>query len=257
MMLRATTLAIAVVVSIATRHLGDGRCHASFTRVDTKFQTVAGVMDKITEDFFDEDRSKYEPAEHCEFSTSVGVHAFIAVNLDEALRGASGDVAVADIGSGTGFLLELFHTVVEDGITVVGVEFDQRAVDVAREILPAGCCEVFQGDGFTFNYGKKFAVINVGFASTELPQHFYDITADDATILMPICVKPFRAPQSCAKCQKCIAHFHRFTKADGSWQDTRIEPEVDFFFVEPGPTEPGASLAVDPMPEPARSPSAS
>ncbi|CAK0809039.1 unnamed protein product [Prorocentrum cordatum] len=237
-----TILGLAIGGSVASRLVSDtrsdskvGPCSESWNHLAPKFASFPGIFDKLEEEEeFSELRYDFEPKEECHFGASVGVHAFIAVQLNDALHEASGHVAVADIGSGTGFLLALFKSYVKVGIDVVGVETDPKALAEARALQAVGVlpdeCKLLDENGLTFTYEKKFAVINVGFASTELPEHFKELTADDATILMPICNKPFK-PLSGG--QSCAARYTLFKKVRGSWQTAQeVGPDVSFFFVE-------------------------
>lgn len=215
MTLRVTTLAIAVVVSTASRTTG-GRCAEGFNAVRDDFAALPGFQTMLATPPFGEDRSAFEPPQECTWSTSKGIHAFIAAQLQGALRAAKDTegVAVADIGSGTGFLLDLFSQFVEEGVDVVGVDLDAGAVARAQWLkshdLLNEKAKLVEGDGRTLTYHKKFAVINVGFASTWLPEHFFEIIADRATILMPICEDPLTVVDG-----KCKAIFHLFQTVAG------------------------------------------
>lgn len=237
-----TIFALVIGGAVASRVFRDGRtesqggpCFKSFNDVPMKFAGIPGIFDKLEEEEeFSVLRYSFEPKEECHFGASAGVHAFIAVQLDDALHKASGNVAVADIGSGTGFLLALFKSYVKAGIDVVGVETDPKALAEAQALQAEGVlpndCKLLNENGLTFTYDKKFAVINVGFASTELPENIKELTADDATILMPICKKPF---QSLNGGQNCAAKYNLFKKVGGSWQTVQgVGPDVSFFFVE-------------------------
>jgi protein-L-isoaspartate O-methyltransferase len=202
-----------------------------------KYLTEDVVDDVLFEEPFTNDvRDPYMPESDCTQSASKGVHAFIFDQLSEALKAAPESSAVADFGSGTGFMLKVFRWFVHPRVDVVGVENDHSAVEHAWRLLPEDV-KVLEKDVFDFSYPKKFSVINVGFASEDLPKRLLDITAEDATILMPICTQPLNLLGNGQKCDARYRLFKKTLQDDGTGflvQSEEVGPRITFFYVALG-----------------------
>lgn len=221
-----------------------GACTASFQKFDFKWEPY-DVMDCYESSLFDNHRD-YEPSKDCGQSASAGVHAFLIVQLEQALKAAPADTAVADIGCGTGFLLAVFASFVQAGVDVVGIEFDHEAVAHANRVLgnsTAGV-EVFEQYAHTYadklhedelagTRRKRFSVMNVGFASEAIPSYLKNLLADSATAIMPICSQPLvlRDIPGSQGGKACKSKFHLFENKDGALTESAVGPDMHFFYV--------------------------
>jgi len=217
----------------AEENRSTGPCTRAFNHVDKKWRPYGANGENLKPyDFLEEfeDRFDYEPKSDCRQSADAGTHAFLAAQLESALKAADPSTAVVDIGSGTGFLLSVFRNYVSPGVDVVGVELDSEAAAHSRTLLPESI-EVYEQDALTFTYAKKFSVMNVGFASEMIPPHLLELAADRYTILMPVCKRDGDATIMSNEGKSCAAQFHIFEKSGGSPTVTAVGPDINFFYL--------------------------
>jgi len=123
----------------STANRTQGPCTKSFYTADAKFTKLKGIWDILaTFDDLDPGRDEYEPRERCVQSANAGTHAFLTMQLLDALKQAPGGTAAVDIGSGTGFLLSVFKQNVKEDVTVIGIDTDHGAVEHFKSLNVAG-----------------------------------------------------------------------------------------------------------------------
>jgi protein-L-isoaspartate O-methyltransferase len=207
-----------------------GPCSASFNKMDRKWTTKPEYIletDIWKMDSFDlNEREAFEPQKNYWQSAAIGTHAFIVSQLKDALTNAAPGTAVVDIGSGTGFLLSVFASLVtEPEVDIVGVEMEKEAYEHALKAVPEWA-KVFNENALEFKYNKTFSVMNIGFASSQIPEYFKAMLADQATVLMPICTGPKEGIA-------CPCKFNIFRKlGENSTSLQEVGPGMKFFYVD-------------------------
>eukprot|EP00930_Biecheleria_cincta_P013462 TRINITY_DN11981_c0_g1_i2.p1 TRINITY_DN11981_c0_g1~~TRINITY_DN11981_c0_g1_i2.p1 ORF type:complete len:277 (+),score=33.14 TRINITY_DN11981_c0_g1_i2:73-903(+) len=130
----------------------------------------------------------------CWYASAAGVQGFIATQLSDAVRQAQGPVA--DIGSGTGWVLKAFRDLTEQ--QVWGVDGEEAAILISQSVLGESV-KLVHGFFPSAVAGQHFSVLNIGFAvrgltindvyeNPSLPASITDVLARRATVLMPVCL---------------------------------------------------------------------
>ncbi|KAF8633135.1 hypothetical protein AX17_004636 [Amanita inopinata Kibby_2008] len=121
------------------------------------------------------------------------MHAYAVENLLPYLKPGA---KVLDIGSGSGYLVAIFHHLVGESGKVVGIEHIPELVDWSVEnlkkdglgkALDANQIEVFAGDGRE-GYPEKgpFDAIHVGAAAPKVPSSLLDQLASPGRMFIPV-----------------------------------------------------------------------
>lgn len=221
-----------------------------FTSVPAKWRNFPGVMEAVLS-WDVEERGLFNPSLYwycknskevsmhskigcqfapCWYTAGAGVQGFIAAQLSDAVKQAQGPVA--DIGSGTGWLLNVFRGLTDQ--QVWGVDGEDGAFKISESLLRHSGVKLLHGFFPSAVAGQHFSVVNIGFAvpgvtieslqqNGALPASIRGVLASPATILMPVCltnpsISDFR----------CKSKFVKFVVDSSGMSATVVGPEMTF-----------------------------
>eukprot|EP00930_Biecheleria_cincta_P013461 TRINITY_DN11981_c0_g1_i1.p1 TRINITY_DN11981_c0_g1~~TRINITY_DN11981_c0_g1_i1.p1 ORF type:complete len:275 (+),score=32.99 TRINITY_DN11981_c0_g1_i1:73-897(+) len=186
-----------------------------FDSVPIKWARLPGVPEVVESWWDQEERDHFDPSHFwfcndskevstrarsgcekvpCWYTSLAGVQGFIMTQLSDAVRQAQGPVA--DIGSGTGWVLKAFRDLTEQ--QVWGVDGEEAAILISQSVLGESV-KLVHGFFPSAVAGQHFSVLNIGFAvrgltindvyeNPSLPASITDVLARRATVLMPVCL---------------------------------------------------------------------
>lgn len=168
----------------------------------------------------------------CWYTALAGVHGFIATQLSDAVRQAQGPVA--DIGSGTGWMLKVFRDLTKQ--EVWGVDGEEAAIKISKSVLGESV-RLVHGFFPSAVAGQHFSVMNIGFAvpgltikgvqeNPSLPTSITDVLAKSATVLMPVCLDA-PAPVDL----RCECKFVKFIVEENRVTASVVGPPMKFIVI--------------------------
>lgn len=225
-----------------------------FNSVPDKWIQMRGVTDIISEWWDLDEREPFNPQLYwfcedskevstharsgcvkvpCWYTALVGVHGFITAQLSDAVQQAQGPVA--DIGSGTGWILKVFRDLTEQ--QVWGVDGEEAAIRISQSVLGESV-RLIHGFFPSAVAGQHFSVLNIGFAvrgltingvqeNPSLPTSITDVLAKSATVLMPVC---FDTPASDEF--RCKCNFVKFIVEENRVTASVVGPPMKFIVIQ-------------------------
>jgi protein-L-isoaspartate(D-aspartate) O-methyltransferase len=127
------------------------------------------------------------------------VHALaLEAARDRLLEVTDRQVAILDVGSGSGYLTGAFALLIHEmgrAGRVVGIEKYQELVEASLEslevaglgkLLRSGAIEVKQANGYEYESGQKFDFIHAGAAAEFIPDNLVEALTEGGQLLLPL-----------------------------------------------------------------------